>query len=229
MSKLVEYAFEDSVAIIRMDDGKANALSYVMLADINTALDNAERDKAKAIAIIGRDGKFSAGFDLSIMGQGREAAADLLNEGSRLALRLYELPVSLVLGITGHALAMGALLLLTADERIGAEGPFKIGLNEVKIGMAMPAMGVQLAEDRISRRFITRAVANAELFTPTEAMDVGYIDRVVDLEHVATVAISMAKTFADDLHSSALAETKIRLRANRAANIRRIISESTSV
>jgi len=229
MSKLVEYAFEDSVAIIRMDDGKANAMSYAMLADINAALDHAELDEAKAIVIVGRDGKFSAGFDLSIMGQGRDAAADLLNEGSRLALRLYELPASLVLGVTGHALAMGALLLLTADERIGAQGPFKVGLNEVKIGMAMPAMGVQLAEDRNARRFVTTAVVNAELFTPSEAIAVRFIDRVVDLEHVPTVAIAMAKTLAADLHSNALAETKIRLRANRAANIRRIISESTSV
>lgn len=225
MGNIVSYEFEDSAAIIRLDDGKVNAVSYALLSELNAALDRAAADLAKAIAVIGREGKFSAGFDLSEMGKGREAAANLLSAGGDMLHRLYTLPVSLVLGVTGHSMAMGALMMLTGDERIGADGPFKIGLNEVKIGMAMPGLGVVLAEDRLERRFLTRAVANAELFTPAEATEVGYLDRVVAPDQVETVAIAMAKTMAESLDSAALAETKLRLRAKTAGALSRVISE----
>ncbi len=225
MGDIVSYEFEDSVAIIRMDDGKVNAVSYALLDELNAAFDRAEQDQAKAIGLIGREGKFSAGFDLAEMGKGREQAANLLSAGGDLLHRLYTLPVSLVLGVTGHSMAMGALMLFTGDERIGADGPFKIGLNEVKIGMAMPGLGIVLAEDRIERRFLTRAVANAELFTPAEAIEVGYLDRIVEADQVETVAIAMAKTMAESLNQAALAETKLRLRAKTAGALSRVLSE----
>ena len=90
------------------------------------------------MAIIGRPGKFSAGFDLSVMTAGPDQARDLLRAGADLALRIYTFPIPVVLGATGHALAMGAILLMAADVRIGADGPFKVGLPEVEIGMPLP-------------------------------------------------------------------------------------------
>ncbi len=225
MSSSVKYELQEAVGIIRIDDGKANALSPLLIDAINAAIDQAEADDVGAIALIGREGKFCAGFDLSVMAAGRDQALALLNAGGLLALRLFEMPRSVVIGATGHAMAMGALLLLAADERIGADGPYKIGLNEVQIGMAMPAMGVQLAKERLQARFLTRAVINAELFTPQEATEVGFLDRVVEPENVATVAISMASHLADNLDAVSRAETKLRMRADRSAAIRRVLSE----
>lgn len=226
MSDSVKYERQEQVGVIRIDDGKANALSPSLIEDINAAIDLAEADEVGAIALIGREGKFCAGFDLSVMGAGRDQAFALLNAGGQLALRLFEMPKSVVIGATGHAMAMGALLLLSADERIGADGPYKIGLNEVQIGMAMPAMGVQLAKERLQTKYLTRAVINAELFTPEEAVEVGYLDRIVELENVEKVAISMAAHLADSLDAVSRAETKVRMRADRAAAIRRVLSES---
>lgn len=225
MSNSVNYERQDAVGVIRVDDGKANALSPSLIEGINSAIDQAEADNVAAIVLIGREGKFCAGFDLSVMGASRDQALALLNAGGLLALRLFEMPRSVVIGATGHAMAMGALLLLSADERIGADGPYKIGLNEVQIGMAMPAMGVQLAKERLQTKYLTRAVINAELFTPEEAVEVGYLDRIVEPENVATVAISMATHLAESLDAVSRAETKLRMRADRAAAIRRVLSE----
>ena len=130
---------EGDVVVVRLDDGKANALSHDIIAALSAALDEAQ---AKAVAIIGREGKFSAGFDLSVMTSGPQQARDLLQAGANLAMQAYLSPVPVVFGVTGHALAMGAILCSAADYRVGAEGQFKLGLNEVGIGMHVPRFAV---------------------------------------------------------------------------------------
>ncbi len=134
MADLVQYDLREGVARLSLDDGKANAISHAMLDAVNGALDRAEKE-AGAVLIAGRPGRFSAGFDLSVMRSGGAAVGELVGGGARLALRLYEFPSPVVAACTGHALAMGAILLLASDTRLGARGDFKLGLNEVAIGM----------------------------------------------------------------------------------------------
>ncbi|MCB1733327.1 MAG: enoyl-CoA hydratase/isomerase family protein, partial [Halieaceae bacterium] len=110
----------DDVAVIDLDDGKANALGFDVLAGLESALDRAEADDVSAVVIVGRDGKFSAGFDLKVMTSGPEGARDMLGRGALLGLRMYMFPKPVVLAVTGHALAMGAILLCCADVRVGA-------------------------------------------------------------------------------------------------------------
>src|SRR4029079_13155145 len=126
MAEPLTYSLEDSIAVIRMDDGKANALSVTMIDALLAALDRAEGE-AKAIVLAGRDERFCAGFDLRVMMSGPEQATALLTRGSELLMRLYEATLPLVIACTGHALAGGALVVLTGDLRIGAQGAFKIG------------------------------------------------------------------------------------------------------
>ena len=145
----VQYTLEGQVAVIRLDDGKANALSHEMLDAVNAGFDRAQEDGAGAVAVIGRPGRFSAGFDLSVMSQGPDAVAALVAKGAGLALRIFDCPTPVVLGVTGHALAMGAVLCLSADERIGSEGAYKLGLNEVAIKMTLPDFALVLADDRL--------------------------------------------------------------------------------
>ncbi len=225
MTENVSYEFSDDTAVIRMDDGKVNAISMKMIAELNAALDRAEADGAKAIAIVGREGKFSGGFDLNVMRGGLVGMLELLRTGATLALRMYSLPVSLVFGVTGHSLAMGAIFMLAADERIGAEGNFKLGLNEVAIGMAMPKFGVVLAQDRLDPRYLYRALTSAELFDPQGAVNAGYLDRVVPADETADAAIARAKEMAATLHPGALKETKIRLRADKIGELQMILSD----
>ena len=106
--------------------------------------------------LFGRSGRFCAGFDLNTIQESPDAARRLVAGGAELVARLAASPLPIVVGCGGHALAMGALLLLGADVRIGAEGEFKLGLNEVAIRMTLPAFAIELAGERLSRRHLTR-------------------------------------------------------------------------
>ena len=216
----VTTAFEDGVARVHLDDGKANALSHTVLDALFSAFDEAEKQQARAVSMVGRPGRFSAGFDLSVVRQGPQEAADLVLKGADLAIRVFSFPAPVVLGVTGHALAMGALLCLSADERIGADGEFKIGLNEVAIAMTLPDFRILLAEERLSRRHLQRAVAQAEIYTPQGAVDAGYLDRVVAPEAVADAALARARELADGLHAGAHRNTKLALRAEALEKLR---------
>lgn len=181
MSDLVRYTLEGAVARFDFDDGKANVISPRSLAALNDALDRAEKE-AGAVVLFGRTGRFSGGFDLGTIQEGPESARRLVAGGAQLAARLADSPLPVVVACGGHALAMGALLLLGADVRIAAQGDFKIGLNEVAIQMVLPAFAVELASERLSKRHLLRATTLAELYDPTGACDAGYVDRVVPAE-----------------------------------------------
>ncbi len=178
----VTYSLDGNVAVIHFDDGKANVFTHAALEELQSLLTRAEADEAKAVVIVGRPGKFSAGFDLSVMTAGPDQARDLLRAGADLALRIYTFPMPVLLAVTGHALAMGAIVLMAADVRIGADGPSKIGLPEVEIGMPLPKFAVEFARDRLSKHHFVSAVQHARVTTPADAVDVGFLDRVVDPE-----------------------------------------------
>jgi enoyl-CoA hydratase len=215
----VQYRIEGDVAVVTIDDGKANALGFDALDGIDRALDRA-RDEARAVVVLGRPGKFSAGFDLSVMTSGPEGARDLLGRGAELGLRLFEFPVPVVLGVTGHALAMGGILLCCGDVRIGAEGPFKLGLNEVAIGMPVPAFAVELCRDRLSKRSFNRAVQLAHVHTPAEALEAGFLDELVDPDEVGPRAIAVAAELAERLHPGPFRATRRTIRAELATELR---------
>lgn len=202
---------EDGVAVIRLDDGKANAVSHALLDAAHAALDQATAD-ASAVAIVGRDGKFSAGFDLSVMTQGADATRGLVGAGGEFLMRLFAHPQPTVAAVTGHALAAGALLCLACDTRIGsADIPAKIGLNETAIGMGLPWYGIRLGEARLDVRHRQRAVLQAEIYDMAGAVEAGYLDELVAGDAVETTAIERARQLGQ-LPGSAYGFTKRRLR-----------------
>lgn len=184
----VQIEIEEGVATLCMDDGKANAVGFDLIAGLNAALDEAEA-KARAIVLVGRDGKFSAGFDLSVLGQGQpEDAARLVNLGGALGLRLFQSPLPIVAACTGHAIAMGCFLLLSSDLRIGVPGPFKIGANETVIGMTLPVFGQELAKARLRPERLTEAIVMGQLYAPDAAVEVGFLDRLAAPQDVRAEA-----------------------------------------
>lgn len=197
----------DAVGVIHLDDGKANALSIEVCDELDAALTDLAADEAvKAVVIAGRDGKFSAGFHLPTMQSDR--VMELLGKGGNLGARIFAYPKPVVLAVTGHALAMGAVLLMCADERIGARGDFKVGLNEVRIGLALPPMAARLAEYRLSRRHLTQATQLADIYTPDQAADIGFLDRVVEPAEVLDTALARAAQLAADLDPGAFLATR---------------------
>jgi len=175
---MLTYTLEDKIALVHMDDGKANALSEGMIDELGSAFDRADKE-ASAIVLSGRPDRFCAGFDLKVMMSSPEAATSLLKKGSALLMKMYGSPVPLVVACTGHALAGGALVLLTGDVRIGAAGAYRIGLNEVSIGMPVPILAMELARDRIATTDLVKATLHATIYDPDGAARVGYLDEVV--------------------------------------------------
>ncbi len=170
---------DGGVLVCHIDDGKANALSKDIIAGVIAAVDEAEADDSiTALVLHGREGKFSAGFDLTVMRSGDLAAmSDLVSDGGELVRRLYGAGVPVVAACTGHALAAGALVLLGCDVRVGADIDCKIGLNEVAIGMVLPDWAFTIAIARLSNRHLQRSVATARITDAATAVDIGYLDK----------------------------------------------------
>jgi enoyl-CoA hydratase len=222
MSELLSYELRDHVAILKMDDGKANALSHEMLGAIHESLDRAEKE-AKALLLVGREGKFCAGFDLKTMMSGIDAATKLVTAGADMYMRLYAYRLPVVAACTGHALAGGALLLLVSDTRVGTDGPFKIGLNEVSIGMTLPVLAQELARDRLGKRHLTEATMQAKVYTPDGAAEAGYLDRLAGAESVVEEAFAEAKRLSQ-LPGEAYGNTKAKLREATITHIRETLA-----
>jgi enoyl-CoA hydratase len=187
------YQLDGDVATIVLDDGKANALSPDLIGVIYESLDRAEKE-ALAVAIFGRPGRFSGGFDLDIMGS--DAMPALVRRGGEMMMRLWEFPRPVVVGCTGHAVAAGAMLLLAADYRIGVEGDWKIGLNETAIGMALPDFAIELAKARLDPRMFTRAALHGELYDAEQAVAVGYLDETATADDLFDVTMAHARRMA---------------------------------
>lgn len=212
MSGLVTCDISGNVATIRLDDGKANALSLEMQAAINSALDQAEAANAAAV-IVGREGRFSGGFDLRVLGSGDAAAGmEMLRGGFLLAERLLSFPTPVVIGCTGHAIAMGAFLLLSADYRIGAAGQFKIQANETAIGMTLPSAAVEITRHRLAPAHFQRALILAERYAPDEiAIEAGWLDGVAPAANVVAVAQAKGAELAG-LNLATMKANKLRVR-----------------
>jgi enoyl-CoA hydratase len=222
----LQVTFDDGVAVLQFDDGKANAISHDVIERFHAALDRS-LEEAGAVAIIGRPGRFSAGFDLSVMSAGDQPMQDLVLAGAELLLRIYGHPQPVVAGCTGHALAGGAILLMASDTRIGAEGDFRIGLNEVDIGMALPVFAIELARDRIATAELTAATAQAKQYDPAGAVVAGYLDRTVVADEVADAAVAEARRLGG-MRRGAIAQTKKRLRSATLQRIRATLDEDVA-
>lgn len=222
MSDIVAYKLEQPICTITLDDGKVNCLSPQMLDEINGALDRAEKDGA-AVVLAGRPGKFSAGFDLAVVGRGGNEAVDMLIGGFRLAERLLSFPTPVVIACTGHALAMGSFLLLSVDYRIGADGAHKIGANEVSIGMTMPRFGVEICRQRLAPAHFHRAVITAEIYSPAGAVEAGFLDQVVPADQLIAAARDKATALAG-LSMPAHTATKLRAREKALQAVREAIA-----
>ena len=166
----------DGAHIITMDDGKVNALNTLKLNALVAALTECAKDQSP-VAIRGRKGIFSAGFDLKGFAAGPQAALTQLQAGKDAILAILKHPAPVITLCEGHAYPMGAFLMLAGDHAIGTQGDFRIGMNESAIGMVLPLYATILGMARLAPAG-RKAVATAELFAPQRALEVGYFDRL---------------------------------------------------
>jgi enoyl-CoA hydratase len=219
----MNYEQQGDVAILHFDDGKANVVGHDLVNAMHEGLDRAERD-ARAVIVHGRPGRFSAGFDLDELKKGPQQTVELVTAGAKMLLRMLSHPQPLLGACTGHAIAAGAFMLLSCDTRIGTAGDFKLGLNETAIGMALPVFGLELAAARLSKRHLSAATIQARLFNPEEAVDAGFLDRVVSAEDLLQQSIETAAQLAQ-LPTETYAANKLLIRESSIARIRQSLEQ----
>ena len=210
MNEFVTYKSKEEYAVISINNGKANAISHEVITGLHACLDKAEAEQ-KVVILTGTPGIFSGGFDLKVMKESPQSALELVTKGSQLSLRMLSFPMPIIAACNGHAIAKGAFLLLSTDYRIGTEGDFKIGLNEVLIGMTMHHAGIAIAKSRLSEVYLNRSVNNGEIYNPKDAIRAGFLDTIVPEDLLLPTAIKVAKMFSQ-VNKKAHAETKIKVR-----------------
>lgn len=221
MTKFVTYELSGEIARIGIDDGKSNVMNERMLAALHQALNQAEQ-QAKTVVLFGRSGIFSAGFDLQVFSRGNpEEIYEMMRLGAELALRIFSFPLPVVVACTGHAYPMGAFLMMASDYCLGADGAYRIGLNEVAIGIPLPGFAVELSRATLAANYFDR-ICTGEMFNPREALTAGYLDRLVADSEIQVVADTKAREFAA-LSPAAYRLTKTRVRAAATERIRQVI------
>ncbi len=214
MTDAVTYELGDGQATITIDDGKVNVMTVGLLDQLCAAVARAEADEAMIVLRSGREKVFSAGFDVKpLASRDVEASRMLLEAGVKAILALLQHPFPVVTLCQGHAYPMGAFLLLASDVRIGTRGDYRIGMNEVAIGIAVPDFALELARHRLLPSWLHRTAALGQMLEPPEAVEAGFLDLLVEPAMLHATAEQLAAQL-KQIDMAAHASTKRRLRAD---------------
>jgi len=224
MTELATYSRSGPIGSIVIGDGKANVMSLAMLNALHAAFDQAEKDRTVVI-LKARGRHFSGGFDLDVFAGGdAEQQYLMVRAGAELALRILSFPTPVVVACQGNAYPMGAFLILSGDHRIAAEGDYRIGMNEVAIGLTVPRFAIEIARQRLTPAYFSRAVMTGELFGPAEAVGAGFFDRLVPADALERSADETARALSK-INLACHAATKARARGAVIELIRTVIDE----
>lgn len=191
---MIHVTHHGPVRVLRMERGKVQALDLELLLAIDRALDEAD-DPAEALVLTGTGGSFSAGVDLLGIVEGTdEHIVEYLEVLRRVLLRLFGWPRPLVTAINGHAVAGGALLAWCGDLRVMAEGPGRIGVPELRVGVAFPAVAIAIASFATAGQHLQELLYLGRTYAPQDAKAYGLVDDVVGADWVQTRAIELAAT-----------------------------------
>lgn len=193
---LVTVHQEGNIAVLTIDDGKVNVFSQAMAERLKQCF--AEIDPGiGAVVVTGRPGVFSAGFDLKTIGSDDlQTTVDMVSSTVRMTMDVLSFPRPVIGVATGHCVAMGALFLMATDYRIGARGDFRIGLNEVMDGLALPTFAVELPRFRLPATNLIAATLHSSLCTPDEAVFAGFLEEAVKPDELMEIAMLRAQELA---------------------------------
>src|SRR5947209_8087019 len=211
--------FAEQVAVLRMDFGKANAIGEGFLERMSSLLDEVTARKARALVLAGDGRIFCAGLDLpSLLGRSAEEIAAFIDRFSGFMLRVFELPIPVIAAVDGHAVAGGCVLALQTDFRLMSAGT--IGLNEVRIGVGLPAVVLETLKLQVSAPALRTIALEGRLFESDAALRIGLVDEVVAPDRLIPRALEKAREMGA-LPASSFARIKHSLRAPVAEAARR--------
>src|SRR2546421_1707162 len=214
--------------LLRMRAGKANAMGPAWLERMEALLDEALAARARALVITGYEAFFSAGLDLPTLdGLDDRAMGSFMSGFSRTMLRIFELPMPVVAAVNGHAIAGGCVLALQADVRIGAASDFRMGLNEVQLGIGLPAVVLEALRAQVPAASLLPIAQEGRLFSPEDALSVGLLHEVVPADHLEQRAVARAMELGA-LPGAAYASVKHGLRAPVAQRVRELAGQDAA-
>lgn len=195
----------DDVVVLRMDFGRANALSPEVVDTMGTAI--SELGGAPTV-LTGTGTAFSAGLDLFTLNTlDRPEFEEFVEKFSVVMVQVLAAQGPMIAAINGHAVAGGCILALACDARIATEGDFKIGMNELAIAVTLPAVGLEIPRGALTPAALRRVILGAELMDPETAWDLGVIDEIVsDPEAAVDRACELARSLA--IHPKAFSALK---------------------
>ena len=200
--KLATIETKDDISIITLNDGKANVFSSQMTQDINECLDKVSNEKG-CLIITGKEGMFSAGFDLkTLQGGDVKLIQEMTLTGFKLLSRIFSFPRPVIAACSGHGIALGTFLLCCCDYRIGIKGDFMLGANEMRTNMVIPHPILELIKFRVAQSHKYRAVLGAEMYSLSDGKNAGLIDEIVEPEDLLSAAMEKANDLATMGHPS---------------------------
>lgn len=195
-------------AVVRMNTNKVNVQNDQFFSDLHNAFDSLERDFIELpVVLTGKGDAFSAGIDFqysfSIFGSGsQDKIRDWYRAYRETNLRIFQYPRPTVAAVNGHAIAGGLITALDCDFRIAARKPAKFGLNEVPIGIPMPAAYVEIIKYALGEQVGALTTLRGKLYGLEEAERLGFFHEVVAPDQLLSVAIDYAKCITPDCNTA---------------------------
>lgn len=190
--------YQEHIAILTLEHGPASALDLEFCQAIHQALDEILASDARALVMTGTGAVFSAGVDLNRMLQGRADYIEaFLPELGHILETLLFFPKPVVAAVNGHAIAGGGLMACAADIRLMAAGPGRIGVPELRVGVAFPPLAMELMRSRLNLSATTDVLLSGKLCTPEDAQAYGMIHKVVNKDELLSAAVAKAQKLAE--------------------------------
>jgi len=204
----------DAITTLRLEGGKANAMSTEMLDTIERSIDDFETGAARAAVLTGYQGFFSAGLALPMLiDLDRPAMRAFIGHFARVMIRVLACDKPIVAAINGHAIAGGCVLALMCDRRLIVDDPkIRIGLSEAQLGIGLPAIVIEPLRAQVPPASLVPIALEGRLFAPADAVAIGLVHAMAPTTDLLELALSQARALAAN-PSNAVGQIKRALRA----------------
>ena len=211
MIKTIEHG---EILEIRLDRPPVNALNHALVTQLRSAIERAPGTGARAVVLSGSPGMFSAGLDVpELLGYDRATMSRFWRDFFDMLRCIALSPIPVAAAITGHSPAGGAVMAIFCDTRVAAEGKFKIGLNEVQVGLPVPRVILAALTRLLGHRQAERLAVRGLLLSPADALAAGMVDQLAAPEEVIPAALAWCRELVA-LPPAALSITRQSLRGD---------------
>ncbi|HXG63761.1 MAG TPA: enoyl-CoA hydratase/isomerase family protein [Blastocatellia bacterium] len=219
-TKRIHLETHAGMAVLRIDRPPANAIDLELARELESAFAAVEAgDAIRALVLTGAGSCLSAGLDLKVVPTyPPDRQREMVMALNGMVGRLYGLQLPTVAAVNGHAIAGGLILTLACDYRVGAEGDYKLGLSEARVGFPFPVAPMEIVRAELAPPVARIATLLARNIGPQEALANRMLDELQPPDRLLPRALEIAQEMAE-LPRSTYGRIKRRLRADALARI----------